>query len=907
MSDNKVNSVSNNDFLIAEWNYEKNVLSPASITLGSNKKVWWKCSKCSYEWEAVVYKRASGSSNCPMCRNQKNKSKCKTGENDLLTMYPSLASEWNYEKNDGLLPNTIHYGTHKKIDWKCSYGHEWSASPDSRIRYNSGCPYCSGRFLKGFNDLQTIFPDIANEWNTPKNDQLPSEIHFASKMKYWWLCSTCGNEWYATAKNRTKNGAGCPRCMKHKKTSFPEQAIFYYVSLCFKDAENSYTGIFENNQMELDVYIPSLRTGIEYDGIAWHNNEKSIGRDVKKYELCKKHGIRLIRVSEFSRTDCFDDIIIRSDDTDETLNMVIVDLLSTLLGDSNFIDIDVNVNKDRANILKQYVVSIREKSIAVKYPDSVWEWDTEKNNGITPLMVNCTSSVNYWWKCSLGHSYQANPANKLLNGDGCPICSNHKVLTGFNDFASCESELLHFWDYERNIISPKEILKTSNKKVWWKCELGHAFSASPSRMVNVTTGCPICNNFELLSGYNDLKTVYPQIIYRWNYSKNAISPDEVICNSTKQYWWKCELGHEWRKNISGQLNYDLCPYCNEQKLLSGFNDLKTKFPDLASEWHSTNDSNPDEYLPSTHKKVMWKCNTCGNEWEAYINNRVRGSGCPLCGYSNKMQQTRLKSIIENRNTLADMFPEIASEWDYSKNEGAPECISWGADKLLWWICSEGHSFSRRLTDRTGKKKLGCPYCSGTREYQDLSTVDSSVIAEWDFDKNTQYKLTDLKITSNKKCWWKCELGHSYEMAIVSKIKDGQHCPYCMNKRVKKGFNDLQSKYPDIADEWNYEKNNGLLPEDVLYGSGIRIWWKCRKCNYEWDQKVVLRTRNHTGCPNCNKRRLIKSVKCLETDKTYSSIKEASTDMGISKDCIGKAASGANKTAGGFHWVYLDNK
>ncbi|MBQ1190636.1 MAG: hypothetical protein IIX57_09535, partial [Lachnospiraceae bacterium] len=62
-------------------------------------------------------------------------------------------------------------------------------------------------------------------------------------------------------------GRGCPVCNHQNRSSFPEQSIYYYISKQYPDAVSGYTEIFPDT-MELDIYIPSLKLGIEYDGIA---------------------------------------------------------------------------------------------------------------------------------------------------------------------------------------------------------------------------------------------------------------------------------------------------------------------------------------------------------------------------------------------------------------------------------------------------------------------------------------------------------------------------------------------------------------------------------------------------------------------------------------------------------------
>ena len=119
-----------------EWNYEKNgTLKPEYFSVNSHKKVWWKC-KNGHEWQAPIGNRNIGRG-CPYCVGQK----IVKGENDLQTVNPILAKDWNYEKNNGLTPMDVTPNSHKKVWWKCSKGHEWQAVVASRNR-GSGCPIC---------------------------------------------------------------------------------------------------------------------------------------------------------------------------------------------------------------------------------------------------------------------------------------------------------------------------------------------------------------------------------------------------------------------------------------------------------------------------------------------------------------------------------------------------------------------------------------------------------------------------------------------------------------------------------------------------------------------------------------------------------------------------------------------
>lgn len=715
---------------IKEWDYEKNdTVTPSTVAYKSNKKVWWKCSN-GHSWEASPDKRSRGD-NCPFCSGKR----ILAGYNDLNTVHPELVKDWDYSKNIELSPTEIAPQSNKKVWWKChACGFEWNVSPN--VRYTCGCPRCSeaqrvknfrNNYLKpGINDFESQCPKELEEWdfelNTGKN---PTEYTINSKEKVWWKCKQCGHTWAATIKNRTVSKSGCPKCMRHEKTSFPEQAIFYYVQKIYPKTENSYSGIKENSSMELDIFIPEKNIGIEYDGKAWHDNKKSNKRDYEKYILCNQKGIKLVRVSEFQRTTAkdYDSIIIRDDLTDKGLNQSIINLLTLMECPES--EIDVDVTRDRSVIMQQYITYISGKSIASNYPEEVKYWDVEKNGGLTADMVNATSNIKYWWKCDLGHSYDAPPMNRLGKGNECPYCSGHRILKGFNDLATTHPELMTEWDFEKNTdIKPDELSRGSVKNVWWICKNNHSYLVSPNKKL-YNYHCPYCSNKKLLIGYNDFKTKYPDIALMWNYNENPYNPEDVIYISRDLVSWCCNNGHSYKRKISAQIKSCKCPICDDLELVVGVNDIKSKYPDIANEWDYTNNANsPADFTRTSQEKVWWICSICGYNWQAQIRTRISfGTGCPKCGYANKMQQTRKLNIIKNKLTLADKFPELLKEWDYERNDVKPDEISYGANKKIWWKCTNGHHYYAWLTDRTGKSKTGCPYCSGKRKFSKLEELN----------------------------------------------------------------------------------------------------------------------------------------------------------------------------------------
>ena len=128
------------------------------------------------------------------------------------------------------------------------------------------------------------------------------------------------------------------------------------------------------------------------------------------------------------------------------------------------------------------------------YIDICNQWDYEKND-TTPDCYTINSAKKVWWKCQKGHSYESTIVNRTKRA-GCPYCKNKKVLVGYNDLATTNPLLASEWDYDKNItLTPQEITKGSNKKVWWKCAKGHEWEARVNDR-NRGTKCPICSNIK---------------------------------------------------------------------------------------------------------------------------------------------------------------------------------------------------------------------------------------------------------------------------------------------------------------------------------------------------------------------------------------------------------------------------
>ena len=488
------------------------------------------------------------------------------------------------------------------------------------------------------------------------------------------------------------------------------------------------------------------------------------------------------------------------------------------------------------------------ESFITTHPELLTEWDYEKNGvlGYRPEDFSAGAGKKVWWKCVNGHSWESALYTRTNRHSGCPYCSNNKVLTGYNDLATKYPQVAKEWHPTKNTCSPTEIASTSGKTVWWQCPKGHEWDDTISHRTAEGRNCPICSNRRVLAGYNDLEFTHPQIAKEWNYDKNTLKPTEVTAGSASKVWWKCTDGHEWQTAIAMRtLQNTGCPYCSGKKVLAGYNDLSTTHPELIKEWHPTkNTISPQSISRGTNQKVWWKCEK-GHEWEASISNRAcQNQGCPIC--SNK-------KVLVGYNDFLSQHPDLAKEWNLRMNNGLlPSQITSGHNKPVWWLGKCGHEWKDTIDHRLNRGN-GCPICSGQQVltgYNDLATLVPEIAAEWHPTKNEGILPTKVTKGSNRKVWWLGKCGHEWKCTVVGRVNNNNGCPYCANDLVLKGFNDLESKYPEIAKEWHPTKNGNLLPSQIQYGSGKEVWWRCEK-GHEWKIRIVNRTSWKNGCPYCH--------------------------------------------------------
>ena len=490
----------------------------------------------------------------------------------------------------------------------------------------------------------------------------------------------------------------------------------------------------------------------------------------------------------------------------------------------------------------------KHNSLAALYPELVKSWDANKNVLQTPDDVRPGSHRRVWWKCEKGHSWQSTIYDRTI-GKKCPYCAGKKA-DKHNSLAALYPELVKSWDVEKNVPqTPDDVLPGSHRKVWWKCEKGHSY-CTEIRLKTRGCECPYCTNRKIIAEENSLAAANPELAVQWDLERNGeLKPTQVVGGSPKKVWWRCGQGHSWCAGIASRaLGGAGCPVCAGKAVMSGDNDLRTAFPEIATQWDGKKNGRlqPDQVTPFSNRKVWWICDK-GHSYNMQVANRTqRHCGCPYCAGVK---------VLPGFNDLASCYPDIAAQWHPSKNGSlTPEQVTYGSAKHVWWLCPRGHEWKSVINTRA-YMGTGCPVCANRvvqTGYNDLKTLYPDLTAEWDMQKNAPLTPDQIISSSGKKVWWRCRLGHSYQMSPWDRTSRNCECPYCTGRKVLVGFNDLGSKRPEIAAQWHQSLNGPMTPQMVTEHSNRNVWWQCPE-GHVWRAKICQRSRGYCNCPVCNGR------------------------------------------------------
>jgi hypothetical protein len=569
--------VGNNDLLhkspqlAKEWHPTKNLgVTPSEVLSTTEQKAWWTC-ELGHDWEANVRNRYVLGSGCPFCSGRR----VLVGQNDLVTTHPKIAAEWHTTKNKPVLPTEVSAGVGKKYWWQCKEKHEWNQSPNARTNMGLGCPFCSGRKVSvGQNDLVTTHPKIAAEWHTTKNKPvLPTEVSAGVGRKYWWQCKE-KHEWLETPNARTRKGRGnCPVCSNRRIVAGVNDFVARFPELSKKWHPTKNVGL---DITSVSLGQPGLYWWVCEQGHAYRCSASNLVRG-RGCGVCANRQVEP-GVNDLETTHPELAAQWHPEKNGDLLPSGVIATTSRSVwwlcefGHTWISKGEWRVRTPGCPVCsnRTRIPVIGQNDLATTHPKLAKMWHPTKNNGTTQQMVFAGAGEARWWICSLGHEFRAT-GDALVSGVTCGVCANRQIQVGVNDMQTTHPDLATQWHPVKNLpLTPQSVIGSHSGKLWWVCQKGHEFISTGYKR-SQGTGCPVCLNQKVLTGFNDLSTVNPHLAQDWHVTKNGgLTPDKVLCGGHGKYWWVCKEGHEWRTDITSRLAGTGCPRCAN----SGFDSTK---------------------------------------------------------------------------------------------------------------------------------------------------------------------------------------------------------------------------------------------------------------------------------------------------------------------------------------------
>ena len=378
------------------------------------------------------------------------------------------------------------------------------------------------------------------------------------------------------------------------------------------------------------------------------------------------------------------------------------------------------------------------------------------------------------------------------------------------------------------------------------------------------------NTTEFLNGQGRKTKYLTDNVFRQIHpTKNGnLNKDKLSIKSSKIIWWlcfaktECGCSHEYLQAVYSKTAGRGCPYCSGRKVCI-HQSLQETHPELVKQIHPTKNGTlkPSDISFGSNKIIWWICpkqHNCGcvHEYLQAVYNKTAGAGCPYC--------SGRKVCIHQ--SLQETHPELVKQIHPTKNGTLkPSDISFGSEKVLWWICPKQHNcgcvHEYQQMIRTKTCEVGCPYCCGRKYciHQSLQGTHPELVKQIHPTKNGTFKPSDISFGSEKVLWWicpkqhNCGCVHEYQQPIWGKTRQDKRqsgCPYCSGKRYCI-HQSLQGTHPELIKQIHPTKNGTFKATDVSFGSIKKIWWNClNNSKHVYLQSICLKTCHKSGCPIC---------------------------------------------------------
>jgi DNA-directed RNA polymerase subunit RPC12/RpoP len=482
-------------------------------------------------------------------------------------------------------------------------------------------------------------------------------------------------------------------------------------------------------------------------------------------------------------------------------------------------------------------------------PDLTSEWSIENKRPISDFMENSTYFA--CWKCTCCKGeYKALVRDRVSKNHCCPYCSNRKALKGFNSLVDMRPDLISEWSIE-NKRSMSEFLENSTYQALWKCgRCNYDYQAPINKRVSHKNICPKCLDKQFSSELTSTEKQKIKLIAEWSH-KNEYSIDFYPWSSNFLAQWKCsKCKGVFDSPIRDRIrNLGNCPYCSQKKILPGYNSLDVSNPELACEWSDDNNQSMTSFMNRSKNLVIWNCSKCGGKYRARICDRISEfENCPYC--------LNIKVLV-GYNSLEDIRPDLISEWSDKNDNKMNEFLESSSHSAIWKCSTCNGEYRLGIRNRLNQR-VSCPYCLNVKAlpgYNSLEDTNPTLIGEW--SRNNRKKINEFLASSSEIAIWKCKnCNGEYALRIHERVSKNQTCPYCLKRKVLKGYNSFADTHPELMNEWDFINNSIIINPYIISGNyRNNVWWICKtnqshKYLMSPKTRILFHQRKREPCKLC---------------------------------------------------------
>jgi len=472
------------------------------------------------------------------------------------------------------------------------------------------------------------------------------------------------------------------------------------------------------------------------------------------------------------------------------------------------------------------------------------------------------------WKCSKGHVWNAVPYTVLKKNSWCPQCA--AIRRGKNKRLTIEEMKKIAVSNGGECISNYYI--NSGRKLKWKCNEGHIWKATPSK-IKYGQWCPECG------GTKKLTIKYMHELAR---RRGGECLSDKYINIDTKLRWRCSKGHEWDAIPYSIKIGKWCPRCAFDSL--AVQRRKYSIADMQRVAEDKNGECLSKKFQNINSKLWWQCEL-GHEWEATYKNISKGKWCPMCarGVSERICRKYFEEIFQkkfpslkpkwlrlNRKTRLELDGyceelKIAFEYQGHQHFGDVKLFKnmnlqtrQKYDRLKRSLCKKNNIILIEIPFTINYGDMGeyiLDQCKkkGIRINVDLSKLDHKLFKVFSPQKLSEMKtiaqsrsgdcLSSEYINNSTHLKWQCELGHEWE-ATPANIKKGTWCPVCAGKNrgasqrltiqhaqsVAKSFGGkcLSEEYVNARTKLIWQCSEGHIFRSIL--SNVKKGFWCAECH-----------------------------------------------------------------------------